>query len=102
MKKFYYFINAKNISSLILPLTREARAPTSSSVPDDVLHPRIITPMLATQRETLLRHVFVRPRQNERRDKEREERSVTGRDFHRPLRVPGSSRAKIGHTRISL
>lgn len=100
MKKFYYFINMKNISSLILPLTREARAPTSSSVPDDVLHPRIITPMLATQRETLLRHVFVRPRQNERR--EREERSATGRDFHRPFRVPGSSRAKIGHTRISL
>jgi len=68
MKKFYYFINAKNVSSHILSLAREARAPTSSShEPHDVLHPRIITLMLATQREILLRHVFVRPRQNEKR-----------------------------------
>jgi len=49
--------------------------------------------MLATQREILLRHV----------DRERErERETMERDFYRPLRVPGSSRVKIGHTHISL
>lgn len=73
MEKFYCFTNAKNVSSPILPLAREARE-RSSSVPHDMLHLRIITPMLATQRETLLRHVFVRPRQNERRNRERGER----------------------------
>lgn len=68
MKKFYCFINARNVSSpFSLSREREARAPRSSSVPHDACYTRVITPMLATQRETLLRHVFVRPRQNEER-----------------------------------
>ena len=72
MKKFYCFINRKNVSTYIFSLAKEARAPTSSSVLHNVLHPSIITLMLATQHETLLRHVFVRQRQNEKRKRENE------------------------------
>lgn len=86
-----------------LALAREELA--YSSVPDDVrLHPRIITPDVGhTAWETLLRHVFVSLRyEGGWGGWQREERNAmrSGRDFHRSLRVPGSSRAKIGHIYI--